>query len=138
MAGDWIKIEKCLMDKPEVDQIAALTGLGRWDVCGRLFAVWAWADSHTADGDMVGVGPETIDRIAGHEGFAVAMKATRPSAWLLIDEQGITIPAYDRHNGKNAKKRAMEKNRQDLHRARTGKESGYRPWHHNNPVTHQA
>ena len=27
MAGDWIKIEKCLHDKPEVEQIAAMTGL---------------------------------------------------------------------------------------------------------------
>lgn len=117
MAGDWIKIEKSLMDKPEIEQIAALTGLSIWDVCGRLMAVWSWADSQTEDGDLVGVHPATIDRIIHHPGFAHAMAKTKPLPWLLIDEHGITFPAFERHNGKSAKRRAQTMSRVQSHRA---------------------
>ena len=132
MAGDWIKIEKCLTQKPEVFQIARITGLDHWSVVGRLFDVWAWADAHTEDGLIDAIGPDFIDRIAGHEGFAKAMAATRPTAWLLIDAQGITIPAYDRHNGKSAKKRAYNTRRKrDWREARGIPPPPEAAWRHN-------
>lgn len=117
MAGDWIKIEKSLIDKPEIEQIAAMTGLSIWEVCGKLIAVWSWADSHTDDGDLVGVKPNTIDRIVQHQGFALAMAGTIPVPWLLIDERGVTFPAFERHNGTSAKRRAQTMNRVQSHRA---------------------
>jgi hypothetical protein len=112
MAGDWIKIEKSLHDKPEVEQISDMTGLDVWGVCGRLVAVWAWADSHTVNGDVQGVTAAKIDRIAEHNGFAMAMSSTMPVPWLLIDSHGLTFPSFDRHNGKSAKSRAVKNRRQ--------------------------
>ncbi len=120
MAGDWIKIEKTLTRKPEVLQIARLTGLDPWSVVGRLIDVWSWADAITEDGTIDNVGVEVVDTIAGHRGFAQAMAATRPLAWLLIDDHGITIPAYERHNGTSAKKRASNTRRKQDWRARRG------------------
>lgn len=120
MAGDWIKIEKCLSQKPEVYQIAQQTGLDPWSVVGRLIEVWSWADAQTDDGRIDGIVPALIDRIAGFNGFAAAMAATRPAAWLLVDEHGITLPAYERHNGKSAKKRATNTRRQQDWRATRG------------------
>lgn len=120
MAGDWIKIETCLSRKPEVMQIARMTGLDRWSVCGRLIDLWAWADANTEDGILDDVGPEVIDSITGHEGFAAAMTATRPTPWLLVDEHGVTFTAYERHNGKNAKKRAYDTRRKQDWRASRG------------------
>lgn len=120
MAGDWIKVEKCLVQKPEVFQIASMTGIDHWSVVGRLIEVWSWADAQTENGVFDGISTAIIDRLAGYEGFAKAMAATKPSPWLVIDERGFSIPAYDRHNGKSAKKRALNNRRIQDYRTRHG------------------
>lgn len=129
MAGDWIKWEKGLINKPEVAQIARALSVSKYDAAARLMCIWEFADGATCDGNVLGMTADDIDEISGIVGMAHSMSKTRPAPWLLVDATGITFPNYERHNGKNAKRRAMEKNRQDLHRAKTGKESGYRPWH---------
>jgi hypothetical protein len=108
MAGDFIRWQKGLQHKPEIGQIARMTGLDPFSVAGRCMAVWCWADAVTATGVVDGATREQIDMLAMHPGFAEAMETTRPHPWLLIDDQGITFSNYDRHNGQCAKKREKD------------------------------
>lgn len=108
MAGDWIKMQACLPDKPEVWAIANITGCDPDAVIGKLLRVWAWFDTHTEDGNAVGVTFALLDRIAGVTGFADAMKKC---GWLDSTESGVSLPHFSRHNGKTAKTRAITNDR---------------------------
>lgn len=103
MAGDWIKMKLALTREPEVVGISAKTGLDTFAVVGRLHAFWAWADEVTNDGKVPFVGREYIDKMLSHDGFAEAMEAV---GWLKIKDDSLTIPNFDKHNGKSAKSRA--------------------------------
>jgi len=50
-----------------------------------------------------------VDRVAGKSGFALAIQK---AGWLTIDERGLTIPNFSRHNGDSAKKRCQKSERQ--------------------------
>ena len=104
MAGDWIKMRHDLYDDPSVVRIARLVGLDRDTVVGKLYRLWAWADRHTTDGKVCDVGPDFVDDLLSCSGFAAAMQA---SGWLVITGDCFSFPRFDRHNGKSAKKRAM-------------------------------
>lgn len=108
MAGDWIKVEVATPEKPEVSDIAGLTGLTPDDVLGKLIRVWIWFDQHTENGTLPRNAsvtlPLRISSLVSHEGFGEAMLST---GWLT--EKG--LPNFDRHNGKSAKTRALAKNR---------------------------
>ena len=80
MAGDWIKVEKELHDKPEVRRMARALRLSRFDIVGRLVSVWSWADSHSFTGSGMDISEEDIDDIADLVGFADAL---RQVGWLL-------------------------------------------------------
>lgn len=115
MAGDWLKFEKATPDKPEVFAIAARLGIDPDAVVGKLIRVWSWFDTHTVDGNAVGVTPELLDRIAGVAGFVTAM---RESGWVVVTEDGVSLPNFDRHNGETAKKRALTAKRVARHRSK--------------------
>lgn len=114
MAGDWIKMEAATPDKPEVLAIAARMG---WDdpdlAVGKLFRVWRWFDQHTTEGNAPGVTPALLDRIAGVSGFAEAMSF---AGWLLISDDGLTLPNFSKHCGKTAKERAQTARRVAVHK----------------------
>jgi hypothetical protein len=116
MAGDWIKMRVDLATDPAVIQIAALTGLDEDTVVGKLYRVWAWADAHTTDGRL-GCGLTVVDRLARHDGFATAMESV---GWLTVDDGGVVLPHFDRHNGKTAKARAQAAKRASAQRQRDG------------------
>lgn len=97
-----------LAGEPEVIGIASALDMDEFSVVGRLFALWAWADQHTADGNAACVTESWIDRYTNAPGFAAAMAKV---GWLVVGEGGITFPNFDRHNGKSAKKRALTKER---------------------------
>lgn len=122
MAGDWIKMEAATPDKPEVLAITAKMG---WDdpdlAVGKLFRVWRWFDQHTTDGNAVGVTKTLLDRIAGVTGFAEAMESV---GWLAEHDDGITLPNFEKHCGKTAKKRAQTANRVAGHRANASDTGG--------------
>ena len=113
MAGDWIKVDTTLPDKPEVWQMAGILGLGADDVVGKLIRVWAWFDSHTEDGNAVGVSYPLVDRVAGVIGFAEAMALC---GWLAQNGSTLSVPKFGRHNGKSAKARALTNERVSKHR----------------------
>lgn len=113
MAGDWIKMSVNLPDKPEVWQIAGILGIDADSVVGKLLRVWAWFDAHTEDGNAVGVTYPLVDRVAGVAGFAEAMAL---SGWLCQHGSVMTVPHFERHNGKTAKNRALTNERVAKHR----------------------
>lgn len=104
MAGDWMMIDLELADKPEVHQIAALLTLDCDAVVGKLIRVWSWFDKQTVDGNAPSVTVALIDRLAAHNGFASAMSS---AGWMSTAETGLSMPNFDRWNGKSAKKRAL-------------------------------
>lgn len=108
MAGDWIKMQTCLPDKPEVWRIAGTLKIEPDAVIGKLLRVWSWFDSHTENGNAVGVTYLLVDRVAGVTGFAEAMALC---GWLEQHDITLTLPKFDRHNGKTAKNRALTNER---------------------------
>jgi hypothetical protein len=117
MAGDWMKIELDLPDKPEVHAIAGELKIDPDAVVGKLIRVWAWFDKQTSDGNARGVTFVTIDRFAFVTGFAKAMENV---LWLK-EENGILImPKFDRHTSASAKTRATTGERVKRHRNAKG------------------
>lgn len=108
MAGDWIKMRVDLPTHPKVVRIASALHADRLRAVGGLHAVWSIFDAHSEDGSLVGYTAEALDDTIGCPGFARAMSAV---GWLLISESSLTLPRFDDHNGKSAKRRAMETQR---------------------------
>lgn len=104
MAGDWIKIELELPDKPEVHAIAACLSMDSDLVVGKLFRVWQWFDKHTVDGNAFGVTFALVDRISGVTGFGEAMAF---AGWLEQKDKFLCMPGFDKHTSQSAKKRAL-------------------------------
>ncbi len=124
MAGDWIKMRCNLLDDPAVLAISAAVGLDEYAVTGRLLKLWSWADQQTTDGNARGVTNVTarvwLDRYLSCPGLADALVAV---GWLEIDESGMRIPNFDRHNGKSGKQRAVTSKRVKKHREQCNAET---------------
>lgn len=104
MAGDWMKIELELPDKPEVHSIAGTLNLDPDCVVGKLVRVWQWFDKHTVDGNAFGVTYSLLDRITGVTGFGEAMMFV---GWMEQNDKTLTMPKFDRHTSASAKQRAL-------------------------------
>jgi hypothetical protein len=118
MAGDWLKIEAVTPDKPEVFEIATLCSITPDDAFGKLFRVWRWFDQQTENGNARNVTWAYLDHVVGVSGFAKAMHSV---GWLNGGEHGnagVTLPNFDRHNGKTAKSRALTAKRVATHKER--------------------
>lgn len=132
MAGDWIKLEIATSDKPEVWQIAESLGIDPDAVVGKLIRVWAWFDQQTLDGNAKGNATSVtggngvsvtksatmalLDRKVGVTGFCSAMISV---GWMLDDGGALTLPNFDRHNGKTAKTRALTAKRVFEHKKKS-------------------
>lgn len=112
-------MQTCLPDKPEVWRIASIIGCEPDAVIGKLLRVWAWFDSHTEDGNAVGVTYSLVDRVSGVTGFAEAMALC---GWLEQKDLVLSLPKFDRHNGKTAKNRALTNERVAKSRAKSNAE----------------
>jgi hypothetical protein len=104
MAGDWMKIELELPDKPKVHAIAGTLNLDPDSVVGKLIRVWQWFDKHTVDGNAFGVTFSIVDRITGVTGFGEAMMFV---GWLEQNDKNLTMPKFDKHTSQSAKQRAL-------------------------------
>jgi hypothetical protein len=128
MAGDWIKFETATSDKPEVWAMAQSLGIDADAVVGKLLRVWAWFDQQTQEGNAVGNGASVtssvtkalLDRRVGVSGFCDSMIL---SGWMADDGQSLTLPNFDRHNGKTAKTRAMTAKRVATYKAKSNASS---------------
>lgn len=113
MAGDWMKIELELPDKPEIHAMSGMLNLDPDCVVGKLIRVWQWFDKHTVDGNAYGVTLSLPDRITGVTGFGEAMMFV---GWLEQNDKVLTMPKFDRHTSQSAKKRALTAKRVDKSR----------------------
>lgn len=113
MAGDWLKIEKTLPEKPEVWQIAGILDLDPDAVVGKLIRVFSWFDEHTEYGNAPSVTELLLDRLVSVTGFT---KALRVSGWIFTQGDEIVLRNFTRHNGKTAKTRATAQKRQEKYR----------------------
>lgn len=118
MAGDWIKFELTTLDKPEVCQIADLADIDPDAVVGKLMRVWGWFDQQTEKGNAPSVSKKLLDRLVGVIGFCEHMKSV---AWMIEIDGVISLPHFDRHNGKTAKNRLLTAKRVANHKASNGK-----------------
>lgn len=105
MAGDWIKIDHNLPEKPETIGIALSLGIDEDAVCGKLIRVWRWADLNTENGFVPHVNLSFIDSLARLNGFGNAMVKV---GWLSEKDDGVAFPKFKQNNGKSAKKRLSE------------------------------
>lgn len=80
----------------------------RSQVLGCFLMVMQWADRHTEDGRVNGVDLTDLDAVAECDGFGEAMRA---AGWLEIDSGGVVFLEWEKHNGRSAKKRAMDARR---------------------------
>lgn len=104
MAGDWMKIDLELPDKPEVHAMAGMLGIDPDAVVGKLIRVWQWFDKHTVDGNAHGVTFSLPDRITNVTGFGEAMSFV---GWLNQNDKTLIMPKFDRHTSESAKSRAL-------------------------------
>jgi len=104
MPGDWIKLEKTTLTKPEVFQLADILGVDRATVVLALLTVWCWLDSECAECNAPSVTESALNALSGVTGFTQAMVQV---GWLEPLEHGYCIPNFERHLSKSAKRRAL-------------------------------
>lgn len=123
MAGDWIKWQRGLSRKPEVLRMSAKLQRSRHEIAALLMEVWEWTDEQVADPDEDGnaiVRIESgqvrafIDHLTGLLGFADAMSAEK---WIEFRSAHVAFPNWGRHNGKSAKRRALDAERKRSERS---------------------
>lgn len=108
MAGDWMKIELELPDKPEIHAMAGMLQIDPDAVVGKLIRVWQWFDKHTTDGNAFGVTYSLLDRITNVTGFSEAMVFV---GWLEQNDKTLSMPRFERHTSNSAKTRALTNKR---------------------------
>lgn len=116
MAGDWIKIEKATVRKPEVLRVAQSLGIHPDHAFGLCFRFWSWCDDQLDSANAVGVSPALVDALVERSGFASAMLDV---GWLVDVNGSLVIPNFDRHLSESAKKRALTARRVSKHATKT-------------------
>lgn len=111
----WIRLREDLHDNPAVVTIASRVTVTPCHVVGALARVWAWAGRLAEDGVVKHATPGMIDTITHTSGLAAAMEVV---GWLVVGESYLKFPKWDRHNGENARKRALVAERQRRCRAK--------------------
>jgi hypothetical protein len=105
MAGDWLKFEINTPEKREVLAMSVELGYEDPDLTvGKLLRVWRWFDQHTVNGNALNVTPALFDRLISVKGITQAMVNV---GWLIVNSDGLTLPNFERHNGKTAKARVL-------------------------------
>lgn len=108
MAGDWLKIEASTPDKSEIWALSERLDIDPDAAFGKMFRIWSWFDQHTENGNAPSVTQRLLNRMVAVTGFC---EAVVEAGWMLDDGEIISLPHFDRHNGKSAKKRAVTNRR---------------------------
>lgn len=117
MAGDWIKVEKSTLRKPEVLRIAELLGVDIDHAFGMCVRFWCWCDDHLTDGNARSVTKVTLDTLLNRSGFSEALIEV---GWLQSRNGSIVVPNFDRHLSQTAKNRSLTSQRVASHKKRKG------------------
>lgn len=109
MAGDWVKVEKSTMDKPEIRAIARECGVSKEMGFTSWLRLWCWFDGETDTGHFAVLTPEDCDDVGRLPGLGRALALV---GWIeFTPDGGAIIRNWDRHNGVSAKKRALTNRR---------------------------
>lgn len=131
MSG-WIKKEKDLLTDPRIFKAGrALADLydlmpkDRGPACnaealpgvtlmmGALDILWMYADTHLRPDDTLDLGPHDVDQLVGIAGFCQIC----PTDWLeIIDSDCVKLAGFHKHNGTEARKKALTQKRVEAHR----------------------
>jgi hypothetical protein len=101
-------------DEPDLDPCNAVALPAVTLVCGALVRLWCLADSHVGEDDILDLSAADVDEFLGLPGFC----ELAPSDWLVVDGDRVKLPGFHRHNGTEAKKRAVTQKRVAAHRSR--------------------
>ena len=115
MAVNWLKVETTTPDKKEMLRLGHLCKLSKADTFLAWFQLWAYFDREANDGFVPGMTRSAVDKIAEVPGFAVALE-DKDVDWIYVDSTGLTVAEWDIHNGKKAKKRALDAKRKKNYR----------------------
>ncbi len=114
MAGEWIKFESSLPEKPETLAITAAMGWTDPDLTvGKLMRLFRWFDQQTTDGNAARVTPALLDHVLGVTGLTLAVASV---GWITVTDDGLSLSKFDRHNGESAKQRAQTAKRVAKHK----------------------
>jgi len=113
MSGDWIKMRMELQTHPKVVRMSSALNADTFRIIGGLHAAWSLFDTQTDDGLMPGVTCSSLDFLIRWTGFSSAMVAV---GWLVETPEGLEMPRFRSHNGKSAKRRAMDTERKSVSR----------------------
>jgi hypothetical protein len=108
MAGDWIKVEKATVEKPEVLAISEMLGIHPVYAFGLCVKFWMWCDDQLSNGNAKSVTKVTLDYVIGHDGMTDALIKVD---WLRDRSGSFEVPHFDRHLSEGAKNRALTKER---------------------------
>ncbi|MBL9132591.1 MAG: hypothetical protein JNG86_15405, partial [Verrucomicrobiaceae bacterium] len=111
----WIKIETITPDKPEICAIATTLRMDADAVLGKLVRLWSWVEVNQVKSDDLGVTKDFLDKLVSRKGFAAAVMA---AGWLQEKDGRLSLPNLHRHNGGQAKVRALTAQRVAVHRLR--------------------
>lgn len=120
MAGDWIKVEKATLAKPEVLAISELLGIHPAHAFGLCTKFWMWCDDQLENGNARGVTKVTLDFVIGHDGMTDALLKVD---WLRDRSGSLEVPHFDRHLSEGAKNRALTKERVRKSKAKSNEPS---------------
>lgn len=100
----WIKVEKHTPEKPQVLAMEELCQAPEGAVFYACVLLWTWMDEKTATGHVPGLTPAEVDAIGELPGFGAALEKV---GWAVFTDAGMTMVNWDRHNGTQAKLRAL-------------------------------
>lgn len=116
MAGDWIKLEHGILDKPEVMELSEILGISAYEVVGHLVEFWFWCDRNLSPECPQAKGTKRgLDRVAGRDGFGDALISV---GWLSYQDGYFSVPNYDTHLSRSAKQRAKDQRKKAFQRSR--------------------
>lgn len=107
MAGDWLPMRKSILKELEVLRIARLSGYSRRETFAILFEVWGWFDEVSEDGIVKGVTLDEMSKICPDVRTTFFDAMTRVG-WLLVTDDYLQLPNFERWFGKSAKKRLKD------------------------------
>jgi hypothetical protein len=110
MAGDWIKIRHALPRSGHVVRIMSACDADKLRTLGGLVSALLLFDEQTQDGHLSGYSLKAFDETVGLTGLGAALCDPKVG-WMEVDEDGLTLLDWDKHNGSSAKRRANDATR---------------------------
>ena len=124
MAGDWVKLEKATPHKLEVYRFAEILGVHPRHALGVLVEYFIWLDDNSRDGRISRHFRDVLDTIIGVSNFVDALTQI---GWVSSDKRtgDLIVTHFEWHNGKGAKRRALNARANRDHRASRVRDDSY-------------